>query len=137
MTVSCKDFLMHYSFSSISTCHLPVQAKQPSLQLKVNSNYVFTCKVYFKLNSNSLSFLSKACVCKDKISALSHIIECYGLKLKHYKYHPYTILWKLSFCIPPCSETPLAKCDQIVLLYGGHPINREIRIVCYFVKHCL
>ena len=56
MTVSCKDFLMHYCFSSISTCHCPVQAKQLSLQLKVNSNSFFTCKIYFKLNSNSQSF---------------------------------------------------------------------------------
>ena len=27
VTVSCKDFLMHYSFSSISNCRLSVQAK--------------------------------------------------------------------------------------------------------------
>ena len=40
VTVSCNDFLMHYVFFlSISTCRLPVQAKLPSLQLKVNSNY--------------------------------------------------------------------------------------------------
>ena len=32
--------------------------------------------------------------------------------------HLYTILWKLSFCISPCSETPLAKCDLIMLLYS-------------------
>ena len=34
-----------------------------------------------------------------------------------YTYSPYTILWKLPFWISPCSETPLAKCDLIMLLY--------------------
>ena len=71
-------------FSSISTCRLPVQAKPPSLQLKVNSNYFLPVKYISNLVVIVDRFLSKACVCKDKTSALSHIIECYGSKLKHY-----------------------------------------------------
>ena len=41
------------------------------------------------------------------------IIDCYS---------PYTILWKLPFCISPCSEAPPAKCDLIILL---HPKSLE------------
>ena len=37
-----------------------------------------------------------------------------------------TSFWKLSFCISPCSETPLAKCDQMVLLY-----SKVVRIGAY------
>ena len=71
-------------FSSISTCRLPVQAKLPSLQLKVNSNYFLPVKYTSNLVVIVDRFLGKACVCTDKISALSHIIECHGSKLKHY-----------------------------------------------------
>ena len=101
-------------FSSISTNRLPVQAKLPSLQLKVNSNYFLPVKYISNLVVIVDRFLSKACVCKDKISAFSYIIEGHRSKLKHYYKLP-SLQHPLEtfFCISPCSETPLAKCDQI------------------------
>ena len=71
-------------FSSISTCRLTVKAKIPSLQSKVNSNYFLPVKYISNLVVIVDRFLSKACVCRDKISALSHIIEGHESKLKHY-----------------------------------------------------
>ena len=71
-------------FSSISTCCLPVQAKLPSLQLKVNSNYFLPVKYISNLVVIVDRFLSKAWACKDKIKALSHMIEGHWSKLKHY-----------------------------------------------------
>ena len=50
-------------FSLISACHLPVQAKLPSLQLKVNSNYFLPVKYISNLVVIVDLFLSKACVC--------------------------------------------------------------------------
>ena len=50
-------------FSSISTCRLPVQAKLPSLQFKVNSNYFLPVKYISNLVVIVDRFLSKACVC--------------------------------------------------------------------------
>ena len=50
-------------FSSISACRLPVQAKLPSLQLKVNSNYFLPVKYISNLVVIVDRFLSKACVC--------------------------------------------------------------------------
>ena len=59
-------------FSSTSTCRLPVQAKLPSLQLKVNSNYFLPVKYISNLVVIVDRFLSKACVCKDKISVVQY-----------------------------------------------------------------
>ena len=121
MTVSCNDFLMHYGvfinwhLSSSSTCLATVITIKSKFKLLLPVKYISNLVVIAD------RFLSKACVCKDKISALSHILEGYGSKLKHYYKLPslqHPGLWKLSFCISPCSETPLAKCDQIVLLYS-------------------
>ena len=119
----------------MSTCRLPVQAKLPSLQLKVNSNYFLPVKYISNLVVIVDRFLSKACVCKDKISALSHIIECHGSKLKHYyklpslQHHLETV-----FFISPCSETPLAKFIQTVLVirigtYKGANYSPKITIL--------
>ena len=55
-------------FSSNSTCRLPVQAKLPSLQFKVNSNYFLPVKYISNLVVIVDHFLSKTCVCKDRIS---------------------------------------------------------------------
>ena len=33
-------------------------------------------------------------------------------------YSPYTILWKLPFCISPCTETSPAKCECIICLHS-------------------
>ena len=119
----------------MSTCRLPVQAKLPSLQLKVNSNYFLPVKYISNLVVIVDRFLSKAYVCKDKISALSHIIECHGSKLKHYyklpslQHHLETV-----FCISPCSETPLEKFIQPVLVirigaYKGANYSPKITIL--------
>ena len=81
MTVSCNDFLMPYG---VFINRLPEQAKLPSLQLKVNSNYFLPVKYISNLVVIVNRFLSKACACEDKISALSHIIEGHGSTLEHY-----------------------------------------------------
>ena len=48
--------------SSISTCRRPVQAKLPSLQLKVKANYFLPVKYISNLVVIVDRFLSKACV---------------------------------------------------------------------------
>ena len=50
-------------FSSISTCRLPVHAKLPPLQFKVNSNYFLPVKYISNLVVIVDRFPSKACVC--------------------------------------------------------------------------
>ena len=37
--------------------------------------------------------------------------------IRVYHFSPYTILWKLPFCISSCSETPPAKYDLVILLH--------------------
>ena len=100
--------------SSISTCRFQVQAKLPSLQLKVNSNYFLSVKYISNLVVIVDRFLSKACVCKDKISALSHIIDGHGSKLKHY-------------CKLPSLQHPLEAVFFVYHLVLKHLLQNVIR----------